>query len=123
MQITINGRNWKRHFVVLGLIFLLVGFVIGLLSGGGSTAAADSNACDAYFVGMSLGTFDVTDRTDPLRSGLLVHAISKEKGLLTVQETEYEVIGEYPFSSVYYYTVSCRNVRTFHEKIYPNVYQ
>jgi hypothetical protein len=131
MKKIIIGWNWKRYSFILGIILLFVAFVLGSLSGGESTATANSDACDKYFVGMALRVSEKYENESiPVAIfEYVVHAISKERGLLTYKreyvEEHHQGQGhttQYVHQPLYA-TVSCSNVVMGSTKLYPNVYE
>jgi hypothetical protein len=123
----IIGWNWKHYSFILGLILLFVASVIGVFSGGESTATADSDACNKYFAGMALTNSDVTKSNNVYTDWFVVHAISKERGLLTIKkEMVYFDYAGSPYVYPKYVTVPCNNVRIWDDSdtnisLYPNV--
>jgi hypothetical protein len=115
MKKIINGWNWKRSSFILALILLFVASVIGVLSGGESTATADSDACNKYFVGMALKRARDMNDEGVVMSYYVVNAISKERGLLTIKhEDEHILKGTYPYVRSSYGTVPCNNLVVLH---------
>jgi hypothetical protein len=111
MQNSADKWNWKRHPFILGFALLFIAAMIAALSGGESGAAADSSACDAFFVGAAI---EQTGEKDITRLKV-VHAISKEKGLVTFKWEGVAHSGGVPYYQPMYFTWPCSKLKnTYH---------
>jgi hypothetical protein len=91
-------QSLKRNTFIIGAILLIIVFFTGTIFGSESTLKADSSACDYFYAGAAIKL----KKDTPHLIGIVVHAISKEKGLITVK---------YEGKEIQYINYTCDNLK------------